>query len=448
MQGEQPDPQRGRLVGKQGQCLGGAGHRVVRVVERQHGMAERHQQPRPLVVGRVGGHLGELRRDQLAGPLGVTGGDQGVRRAAGQLGDVDVGVPAAAGEQLERHLVVAGRLVRPADRHRLVAGLDAGPEPRSRRSWAARACRASSAAVPRRAPLSRAPRVGARAAGPARRAAGRRRPPRPAARGGTRSRSSPTGTSTLLLDGRAQRPRRAGRRSSVDDAREQGVGDPPAGDAAARTTCRAGVVEPVEPHEQQVGEVGGQPSRPVASPAAPTSSSAKNALPSARSTIARSSASGSGRAGCRRAHQLAHVVVGRAGRAASRVHAGQPGPLGGGGAQRVAAVQVVGAVRRDDRDRRAKQRVNRKLSRSRVDWSAQCTSSTTTSSGAARGEVLEGGVDGLEEVGAVERSRPAHVRAAGHQPAGRAAAGEGRVGLGERGPGRRERRRRAARRPR
>ena len=51
------------------------------------------------------------------------------------------------GEQLERDLVVAGGLVGPADRHGLVAGLDAGAE-RGRAVVRRRACRASSAAVP------------------------------------------------------------------------------------------------------------------------------------------------------------------------------------------------------------------------------------------------------------------------------------------------------------
>ena len=75
----------------------------------------------------------------------------------------------------------------------------------------------------------------------------------------------------------------------------------------------------------------------------------KNALPSARSTMPRSARSGSG-AGCSVADQGADVVVGQPAEVEPG-DAGQPGPLGGGGAQRVPAVQVVAAVGRDDRDR-------------------------------------------------------------------------------------------------
>ena len=70
-------------------------------------------------------------------------------------------------------------------------------------------------------------------------------------------------------------------------------------------------------------------------------------------------------------------------------------PLGDLAAQRVAAVQVVGAVGRHDRDRaRRSGRENRKLSRSRVDWSAQWQSSMTSSSGRLGRGLLEQRVHG------------------------------------------------------
>ena len=116
------------------------------------------------------------------------------------------------------------------------------------------------------------------------------------------------------------------------------------------------------------------------SAAAPTSSSTKNALPSARRTIALSSFSrialvreagdqqrGPGR---RRA--------GRAGAARRRAAATTRRPGGGAGGG--------GAGRRSGTTRRSppgasKGRENRKLSRSRVDWSAQWQSSMTSSTG-------------------------------------------------------------------
>ncbi len=63
---------------------------------------------------------------------------------------------AAVAEQLERLLVVRGRLVGAADPGRLVAGPHAGGDSAASRFIASRAWRASSAAVPRAAPPSKA----------------------------------------------------------------------------------------------------------------------------------------------------------------------------------------------------------------------------------------------------------------------------------------------------
>ena len=71
-----------------------------------------------------------------------------------------------------------------------------------------------------------------------------------------------------------------------------------------------------------------------------------------------------------RAHEAAYVGVGER-LELDPLDARQPRPLARPAAQRVAAVQVVGAVGRDQRRPVANGRVNRKLSRSRVDWSAQ-----------------------------------------------------------------------------
>ena len=154
----------------------------------------------------------------------------------------------------------------------------------------------------------------------------------------------------MLLDGGAHGPVEPGAWPRSTTAREQLVGDPAAGHGSGPHHQAGGVVELVEPHQQQVGQVVGQ--RPgLAGSAAATSSSVKNALPSARSTMPRIVASVSG-PGCSARTRVADVGRRRAGRAGSRVDAGQPAPLGDGGAQRVAAVQVVAAVGRDDGDGR------------------------------------------------------------------------------------------------
>ena len=88
------------------------------------------------------------------------------------------------------------------------------------------------------------------------------------------------------------------------------------------------------------------------------------------------------------------------------------------------AVEVVAAVARGDRDRlRANPRANRKVSISRVDWSAQCTSSTMRRSGADAREVLEGGVDGLEQLGPVDRLAVADGRVGGESGSSASAGG-------------------------
>ena len=56
--------------------------------------------------------------------------------------------------------------------------------------------------------------------------------------------------------------------------------------------------------------------------------------------------------GTEAADQLAHVLVGER-REVQAVHRGESRPVREGGAQRVPPVQVVAAVRRDERDRRA-----------------------------------------------------------------------------------------------
>ena len=133
------------------------------------------------------------------------------------------------------------------------------------------------------------PRRTARAPGPARPAAGRRRRSRRAGRAGRRSRRS------RWARGRGARPHRAAlrqaRRRSAPPRGQQHVADVPARGGGDPHDVLAGRLELVEAHEKQARQVLGQPGRP--STVAATSSSAKNALPSARSTTAHL-ASGSG----------------------------------------------------------------------------------------------------------------------------------------------------------
>ena len=101
------------------------------------------------------------------------------------------------------------------------------------------------------------------------------------------------------------------------------------------------------------------------------------------------------------------------------LHAADPVELGQERPQRVAAVQLVGAVGGDQQQpcgSRAER--TRKPIRSRVDRSAQCRSSSTSTSGCALGEPGEQRGDQLEEVarGGPRRRRPARRAQLGQQP--------------------------------
>ena len=122
------------------------------------------------------------------------------------------------------------------------------------------------------------------------------------------------------------------------------VGDPPAGDRRDADDL-PGVVG-------RVGRGGPAAGRPAAtgsvsrrshcSSAAATSSSAKNALPSARSTMRRTSRSAIGSALSDRIERA--DVVRPSGGEVQALDARQPGPFGDGPAQRVTPVQVVAAI--------------------------------------------------------------------------------------------------------
>ena len=114
--------------------------------------------------------------------------------------------------------------------------------------------------------------------------------------------------------------------------------------------------------------------------------------------------------------------------------AGDPGPLRGGGAQRVAAVQVVGAVRRHDPDRAAEapgEQEGEQVARRPVGPVDVLDDEQQRPVGH---EVLQRGVQRLEEVGPVEGVGRVGVPAggpgaAGEQPAAGLQVGQRRVGL-------------------
>ena len=117
---------------------------------------------------------------------------------------------------------------------------------------------------------------------------------------------------------------------------------------ATRTTCRAASLSRSRRTSSTSARSSG--TQLPGSAAAPTSSSTKNALPSARRTIALSSFS-------RIALGERLAISNRTWSSPQRAElepldAAQPRPLGDLAAERVAAVQVVGAVRRHDRHRR------------------------------------------------------------------------------------------------
>ena len=167
---------------------------------------------------------------------------------------------------------------------------------------------------------------------------------------------------------------------SVQDPLEQQVGDPPAGDRGGPDHQACVVLELVEPHQQQVGEGLGQRTWTLGGGLHELLGEERVALGPLDDAAHRALGE---RLGVQRLDQGPDVVVAEAGQVDAG-DAGQPGPLGGCVAQRMAAVQVVAAVGRDHGHRGVEAPENRKLSSSRVERSAQWTSSISSSSGAAR----------------------------------------------------------------
>ena len=225
-----------------------------------------------------------------------------------------------------------------------------------------------------------------------------------------------------LAPRRGRRSRRAGRGRPCGRRRSRPA--PPAG--SGRRAGRGGP--------------GGRPPGPSAGcrrtcPAAPTSSSTKNALPSARPTIVSSSRS-ERPDGASIGDQRAHVVV-RQRAELDPLDAAQPGPLGDLAAERVPAVEVVGAVGGHHRDRAVERPGEQEAEQVAGRLVGPVAVLDDHEERGGLGGRLQQRVHGGEQVGAVD----AAVGLAGvggffvgpHHPAARAEAGEGRVLVGDLG---------------
>ncbi|MET3962191.1 hypothetical protein ABIE44_002125 [Marmoricola sp. OAE513] len=214
------------------------------------------------------------------------------------------------------------------------------------RSWAARACRASSAAVP----LDRTSRgqcLDVRGVHPdplarqqvAVHGLGEQRVPEAVE-------VVAGGHQDVELDGLAQRGLEVGGGHS-GHLGEQRVGDPTAGDGRGPHHLVRHLAETVQTDQQQVGQVLGHR-------AARHGGRADELLDEERIALGARHDAGDVRLAQRFGVQLLDQRPHVAGTERLELHPADPGhpaPLGSGAAQRVPSVQVVGPVRRDDRDR-------------------------------------------------------------------------------------------------
>ena len=347
-------------------------------------------------VGRVCRQVGELRATELDRALGVAGGHQRLARLEGQVDRVEVGDDPRVSDQLERGLEVPRRLVGTADGHRLVAGLHAGPHGGDRVVRQPRVpCELGGGAVD----TARPDRFGVGGVQPdpltgeqvVVHRLGEQGVPEGVAVGAEPHQD-------VLLGGGPQR----GLEDVVGQAHhggEQRVADPPAGAGGGADDGTPVVVQPVEPDQQQVGEVVGQPG------AVRALGGADQLLGEERVALGaaddRVQVALGQRAGQQRPHQPAYVGIGQRVQL-DAVHPGDPQPLGRRRAQGVSAVEVVGAVGREHDDRPAEGAGEQEGEQVAGGAVGPVHVLDDDEHRALLGEVVEGAVDRVEEVGALE----------------------------------------------
>jgi len=344
---EDAGPQRRVVVGHEGERLVGGPQRVqLGVVDDAHGQRLGGEHPRPGGGGRPGREAVQLLLGDPGGAVRAAG--RGQRHHAGlhDGGRVDALGRGQLAEQGERTLVVLGGLVGTADGGRLVAGADARDQrgrqvvrvPGVAGELGGRAERRGTAVavgqhldVPAVQPH---PLAGQQVVV---HGLAEQRVPEPV--------GALAGDEDVLLDGMAQRLVE-GLRGQVGDGGEQVVADPAARHGGGAYDGPGRVAQPVEPDEEDVGELVGDPVVRAAGGADELLDEERVALGAGDDVLPLAPA----HRGVDRGDQVPDVVV------AERVEgeAADPGharPLGHLAAQGVPAVQVVGAVGRDDRDR-------------------------------------------------------------------------------------------------
>ncbi len=355
------------------------------------------QQPQPGPWRGVRGGGAQLVARQRQRPVGLAGGQ---RRLAGPGGEVDHVevlelVQPGVGHQLERELVVPGRLVRAGDDHRLVARGDAGPG--GGRDVVGCACvlgqlrrRTADPALLQRLGVGRVqphPLTGQQVV--VDRLGEQRVPERVAL--------AAHGEQDVALDrgaqGDVQRTDLA-----VEDPLEQQVGDPAAGHGGGPDHQPGVVVELVEPDQQEVGKGLRQRARPQRGRLHQLLGEEGVALRPLDDAAHRPLGE---RVRVQRPDEGPDVVVGEPGQVEPG-HARQPGPLGDGRTQGMAAVQVVAAVGRHDRDGGVEAAGEQEAEHlaGRPVGPVHVLDDEQQRSGAA--QLLEGRVDRGEQVGPVE----------------------------------------------
>ena len=308
-------------------------------------LAERREQPGAGGVGRVGRQAVELLAHHRGRTLHLARGGERLAGADRDLGDVDVGLGAAAGvgEQLEGLLEVVGGLVGTTDVARLLARAHAGGQ----------------GGVEVVGQPGVAGELGRRAGGPAvaQRRDVRRVEPDPLAgqevvvdrlaeQGVAEAVVALVRDEDVALDGAAHAVLEAGL-GETGDLVEQLVGDAAPGHAGRAHDLAGVVVELVEADEQHVGELLGHP-------AAGAGGGADELLDEEGVALGAVDDAGDLALGQRLGVELVDQApdVGRRQRLElEALDALEPGPLRDLGAEGVPSVQVVGAVRRDDGDR-------------------------------------------------------------------------------------------------